>query len=378
MKKVVAIYCGDYGYRWDENTVASGCGGAETWATNLADELQGLGYHVIIFGAPEYWHFSNTGVEYVPSGLFIHRCEYQHFDYFISSRVTSEITPYLECNNVYLMAHEFRFTDTTSLSGLKLDKVKKIACLSDWHRDIIRHFYGDIDDDRFFRTFNGVNQSLYNKETDKKNKMVWSTVKQRGLNEFVTNIFPRIRSEVPDFELDVCGYNNDLGDEDILSKTDGVNVLGRLSKQELAGRQLESKIWIYPNTGYYYDKTGFNSNWAVVDGICHETFCITAVENALAGNAITCLDCGGLSTTLRGYPGMRWSNLLSGTYPIVYVDKANLNQLYDEMAEIAIRMLKEDDYRKQFVKIGSEFCKKYTWEGSALTWISEWEKRVDI
>ena len=87
MKKVIGIYTYYHGMNepyWDENS--DNMGGSETWTIRIAEEFQKKGFHVIVFGNPQVWHFSAGGVEYVPKQLFGLRCQYQHFDYFISSR----------------------------------------------------------------------------------------------------------------------------------------------------------------------------------------------------------------------------------------------------------------------------------------------------
>ena len=100
MKKVIGIYCGDFTYngsQWNSATVrANGAGGSEIWAVELASAFYKLGFHVVVFcNCPEWW-FDPEGVEYVPYWMFHHRKQYQHFDYFISSRRAEEITPDFE------------------------------------------------------------------------------------------------------------------------------------------------------------------------------------------------------------------------------------------------------------------------------------------
>ena len=80
----------------------------------------------------------------------------------------------------------------------------------------------------------------------------------------------------------------------------GVEVLGKLSKEELAEYQKKSKIWVYPGT-------------------FPETFCITAVENAAACNVIIAPLSYGLGSTLQNIPYLKETNL-----PILSKDTAHL------------------------------------------------------
>ena len=254
MKKVIGIYCGNIAYEpWDENLILkNGGGGSETWAAELAREFQRIGFHVIVFGMPPCWEFAESGVEYVPYELFESRIAYQHFDYFISSRQISEVTNDLHCPNVYIIAHDFCLHYAESFSDMKMDRVAKIAYLSEWQRHALSDYYKhEFTDKDSFRTFNGVDDLTYTiaRTTQKKNKMVWSTVGERGLMFFVNRVFPVIKSEVPDFELDVCLYT-DADKYESLRNIDGINLIGKIGKEELSKRQGESKIWVYPNLGY--------------------------------------------------------------------------------------------------------------------------------
>lgn len=359
MKKILGIYCGKLGgYHWDEEIIlAKGGGGSETWAVEIAREFQKRGFHVILFGETERWHFAPSGVEYVPCELFERRCTYQYFDYFISSRQINELTQEICCPNVYIMSHDICMHFANSIKELKLDRVKKIGYLSNWHKEILKKWYDGLTDDKMFKTINGVDIVNYN-DVDvniKKNEMLWSSRQERGLDFFIKNIFPLIRKEVPDFQLNVCLYESEYD-----SKVEGVNFLGKLGKQDLCDYQKRSKIWIYPNLGYLgTDYSPFQ-----------ETFCITAVENGMAKNAIICGKNGGLIDTLDGY-----SNLIGEEF----FKKGYISSNYDMekyihmIANEAIKILKDDEYR---IKKGEEaynICKKYTWAEAVETWLLEWK-----
>ena len=361
MKQVIGIYCGCKWFNnWDEKTVREqGAGGSETWAVELADVFQRWGFHVIIFGQPEQHHFSETGVEYVPWYDFEKRCEYQHFDYFISSRLTYEITPNISCDNIYVMCHDTEIENRYDTPVLKLDRVKKIVLLSEWQKRIYLANYSGLTEDRIFITSNGVDMSLYQNIDyfSKENAMAWSSCKERGLNIFINKIYPKIKESVPDFKLYICDYNDNH--ENNYTNIEGIEFVGKLSKKELADLQKRVKIWIYPNYGM--------SDY----GLFHETFCITAVENALAGNAISCFNAGGIATTLYGYPYLRngeyWFNNLDFKF-----NSAPLDEMLDTLAKDAVRFLKEDTTRVNAVSDLLSICGKYTWEKCAKDWLKEW------
>lgn len=369
MKKVIGIYCGDFSYKngehWDSYVIRSqGAGGSETWAVEIASAFQKKGFHVIVFGNPDFWKFDDEGVEYVPYYLFKSRCQYQHFDYFISSRRTDEITPYLECPNIYLMSHEIGifhkyWGNFVDFRGLKMEKVKKIAVLSEWHKNATKSLYPELLDEQLFLTFNGIKQEPYQNidHSKKRNMMVWSTCLNRGITFFGQRVLPKIIQAVPDFELNICSYNVDI--KGTLPEGDNVHFLGTLNKDQLADLQKQAKIWILPN----YGLNDFGQP-------LHESFCLTAVENAMAENAIICLNKDGLTTTLEGYSGILNADFFDETSQNIsdedYEKVANL------IAEQAISILNNNNYRISLSKEAKEICKKYTWENSAKTWMKEW------
>lgn len=367
MKKVIGIYCGDFTYNgnyWDSTVVRSGgAGGSEIWAVEIASEFNKLGFHVIVFCCCEYWHFDAEGVEYVPYYLFESRITYQHFDYFISSRRAEEITPYFECPNIYLMSHEIgifnkHWGNFETFEGLKMDKVKKIGVLSEWHKKATLQLYPQLKEEQVFITANGIDQTLYNGEpVPKKNMMVWSSALNRGMTFFGSRVLPKIIAEVPDFELNICSYNLDI--KGVLPEGANVHFLGTLSRPELAKLQKQAKIWILPNYGYNdYGKP------------LHESFCITAVENALADNAIICFNKDGLTTTLNGYSGILnidWFDDSRESFTDEEADK-----LAKELANRAVEILKNDALRLSLVAEAKDICSKYTWKNSAMTWLKEW------
>jgi hypothetical protein len=368
MKKVIGIYSGGYSDNfWNEESILNeGGGGSETWAVQLAQEFQKLGFHVIVFGNPEMWCFSLSGVEYLPKRMFKERIKYQRFDYFIFSRDVSELTPELSCSNVYIMSHDICLHNAEKYEDLKMDRVKKIAYLSSWHKwalsDWYKHEFNEKDS---FKTINGVDSSYYNDVVDesKKNKMVWSSRSERGLLYLLDWVFPKIKQKIPDFEIDVCLYLSDF-DSKFHKDIKGVNFLGKVGKEELSRRQKESKIWIYPNLGF------LDSNGSPFQ----ETFCITAVENGLAKNAILTSKLGGIIDTLDNYEFFlgekivergKWNNgCIAGS--------EKLKQYADELANNAITFLENDNLRRYVSYSTYNTVKKYTWHNAAITWLKEW------
>ena len=370
MKKVIGIYCGDFTYngtQWNSVTVrTNGAGGSEIWAVELASAFYKLGFHVIVFcNCPEWW-FDPEGVEYVPYWMFDSRRQYQHFDYFISSRRAEEITPDFECPNIYLMSHEIGIFNKywgnfETFEGLKMDKVKKIGVLSEWHKKATLKLYPQLRDGQLFITHNGIDQSLYENVDHhaKRNMMVWSTALNRGMTFFGKYVLPKILKEVPDFELNICSYNLDI--KGVLPEGPNVHFLGTLTRPELAELQKQAKIWILPNYGY----NDFGKP-------LHESFCMSAVENALAGNAIICFNKDGLTTTLGGYEWIINADWFDDSPESREISEEEYERLAESLADEAVKLLTNPATRRMRATEAAEICSKYTWKNSAMTWLKEW------
>lgn len=370
MKKVIGIYCGDFTYNgscWDSTVVRNeGAGGSEIWAVEMASEFNKFGFHTIVFCNCETWHFDEEGVEYVPYWRFESRSQYQHFDYFISSRRAEEISPYFDCPNIYLMSHEIGIFNKywgnfETFEGLKMDKVKKIGVLSEWHKKATLELYPQLKDTQLFITHNGIDQSLYEvvDRTKKRNMMVWSMALNRGMTFFGKYVLPKIVAEVPDFELNICSYCLDI--KGVLPEGPNVHFLGTLKRPELAELQKQAKIWILPNYGY----NDFGKP-------LHESFCMSAVENALAENAIVCFNKDGLTTTLNGYSGIMNADWFDDTPNSRGISEEEYERLSNALADRAIWLLKNDDARLCAANEAHALCKRYTWRNAAITWLKEW------
>ena len=362
MKKIIGIYCDECGDSsvWDDNIVhEEGAGGSETWVVEIAAEFQRRGFHVIVFGNPPYWRFTAEGVEYVPRQYFKARIGYQHFDYFIFWRDIEKLSPDLPCSEVYAIAEDMVLYHGGTL---QFNKLKKVACLSDWAQEYLMKSQS-IPLECLFKTFNPVPSELY-KNADsyvKKNKMVWSSTTLRAFPYFVKNVFPHIKEAVPDFTVDVCSYlKTDTEDFAI----EGINFLGKLNKAQLAEKQKESKIWAYPNDGKYYNgHEGF---------YFQETFCNTAVENGLAKNAVFCFNIGGVADTLCHYEGVigaQWGNKYVGE---LSMSNDDLQWATEKIVEVSIKALTDEDYRQSIADNAYEICQKYSPANAVNTWLKEW------
>lgn len=368
MKAIIGIYCGELYFpeelihHWDEsNLLKGGIGGSEVWAIEISKQFVKNGYRCIIFGDPDKCHIDKSGVEYITKERTTAILKATKFKYFITSRKTFILEQNIKAEHIYLMLHDPFVLFSAKYEDLHMDKIVKIAIQSDFQKRLVKDTYRGLTNEDFFRTFQGVDESYY-KDVDsfnKRNKMLWSSHKIRGSKFLIEKIFPLIKKEIPDFEIDVCGYANDMTDEYFLQE--GINVKGNVSKEELTRLQKESKIWIYPNFGLF-------ENGRIND----ETFCITAVENALAKNALILANKTCFSSTLEGYHGFIGTELFEEDEDVLNSDR--MNDFAKIIAEQAIKLLKDENYRKQLANNANEICRKYTWENAAKTFLDEFKK----
>lgn len=352
--KTIGIYIDRYWWPWDHNNIEEGMGGSETWAYEVSAELARKGYDVTLYAYPPQNYEPIPHLNIVNYELYFHDIKYRRYDYFIYSRYVDEISPYLKCDNVYVIAHDVcLLTPQNQPLNIGIGKVKKYCYLSEWHKNNLLDLYKDVglNENLLYKVSNGFSRQYYNDIDldNKENSMVWSSSIQRGFMEFYKYVYLPILKEVPDFKVYVCcGTMTDV-DRDMIERAcmlPGVEVLGKLSKKKLAEYQKKSKIWIYPGT-------------------FAETFCITAVENAAAGNFIISPLSFGLKTTLDG---------------IDYVNDMDIQILSDNTAQLfinnAIKSLTDDNYRKKCVIESMEKSKEYSWERAADEFIKLFESEL--
>lgn len=363
MNESICLYGGyiyypkEYLVKFDENSIINGSiGGAESWLIYSADMFAKAGFTVTVVCDCEKYHFSETGVEYVPVKDSFNILKDRHFRYLISNREFSGMF-YYKSDLKLIMLHnmDFDLFDEEDKSIFNEDSYFSICYLSEYQKKQIINKHGLKQTHKLYKVIQGIDWSLYGYKVQKKNKMVWSSNKRRGLKYFIENVFPLIKREIPDFELDVCTYLDEFNGE--YEGIDGVNMLGTLNKRELALKQCESKIWVYPNTGKLDNGDLFG-----------ETFCLSAVENAAAGNAIIVANKHGFSDTLCGYEGFVGDECFDDDLDFIANDE-KLTDFANILAERAIMLLRDEEYRKHLANNARDICSQYTFENAIKYWI---------
>lgn len=374
-KKKIGIYTGPGWEKWTRETVDAGMGGSETWAAELAAEFSRRGHQVFLFGDCQEPHIDRDGVAYIPHQEMEDTLLYDWLDVLICSRTVEPVRKKnLHASQVWVMIHDVFISQDPKVHE-KVDwRIKGYAYLSDWHKDFLIQHHG-LNPAKMWLTMNGVNSGLYDWRkfmessgyhfnpptgywdfqglgSPKKNQSVYSSSPDRGLLQLL-QILPEIREVVPDFKLLVAyGFHNwesaakqrnnpqemaHIAEIKRLMNQPGVEYLGRIDKKTLARHQMQSKVWLYP--------TWFS-----------ETFCITAVENGLAKNAIVSTDLAGLQTTV-GKAGILvpWEGQYTEKYLRTFVAHA-------------VQVLLNDQLLPVWANNVYEKAKEYTWQAAADGW----------
>jgi GT2 family glycosyltransferase/tetratricopeptide (TPR) repeat protein len=365
-KKRVVIYTGPAWEKWNRATVDKGMAGSETWAAELGASFVKKGFEVTVFNdCPVSGEVDRYGVIYRDHSTMREWLSDKVVDHMILSRTCEPLKWFkLHSKRVDVMVHDI-FLNQDRNYDTRQWEVSKFACLSDWHVDFFSQHH-NIGKEKILLSANGVRPELYSNvnNAQKKNMAVYSSSPDRGLYQLL-QMMPEIRKEVPDFELVIAyGFHNWKSAakhrnnpeelkyieaiEKLIETQPGVNYVGRVDKETLAQYQCESKIWLYP--------TWFS-----------ETFCITLVENGMAGNAAVTVPYAGILTVGGDAPVY-----IKGPEDMHPSKWSTSEGFAKKFVEATVRILKDDSLRLELANKLSRQVEKYTWDQVADSWMKEW------
>ena len=253
----IVLYIGPGAERWTPETIAAtGIGGSERMAWEMARRLARLGNRVRVYGDCDK---SDTfeGVEW------FNHLDYHHLacDVLITSRrpIAVEDQFQVQAKLRLCWVHDVHCgAELTQQRALKIDR---FLALSEWHRQFFLQTYDFIPSEQVIKTRNGIDLSLYaTPEERNPHRMFYSSSPDRGLY-VALEAMPEIRRRVPDAELHVY-YGFDVWErfappeqkqqiqflKGLIEqrKGDGVVYHGRVSPPELAAEQSRSGVHAYP------------------------------------------------------------------------------------------------------------------------------------
>lgn len=247
-KKSVVYFCSQAFEEWGPDSLKTGTGGSEEAVIHLTKRWAKMGYDVTVF--------NNCPVEKTVDGVRWTRYERFNpkdvFDVLIGWRNN----PYLEQK-----AASTKLLDLHDVPALKFfpkESVKdaKLMVKSQYHRSLFPH----LPDENFIIINNGIDTDQFNRAEKVQNNLVWTSSYDRGL-EYLLEMWPQIKQEVPDATLDVA-YGFNLFDMSARGRTEegkrwkkkmldllqqeGVTEHGRLPSDEVAQLYNKADVWAYP------------------------------------------------------------------------------------------------------------------------------------
>lgn len=340
---------------WSPRTFErEGLGGSETALIGIGEGFAKLNRKVSIFSRIADEGYFN-GVRYRDWSGYVPGI---YSDLFIAWRAPELIDDQVNSPQAILWMHDTDVGDR--LTPARAAKFTNIVVLTNWHKEHMLKVYPFLDPSKLIVIPNGVNLDLFNgpTRTRDKNRVVYSSSPDRGLDIILEHIWPKVIEAVPDAELHVYyGWNNfdqfipvvpQLGElkshlMDLLSKSKNVVQHGRVSQTKLAQEMRQSNIWLYP--------TSFT-----------ETYCITAVEAQLAGLHSITNNLAALAETVK-------SGVVLDVEEIQKDPQGAIN-LFIEATISALRYPNNDDYR-EFVKNNAPAV---SWDEVAKQWDNHWMK----
>ena len=354
----------------DRNSLSSqALGGSETWLLSTTREFVKKGYEVTVFcNTKEEW---TDGARYVPLYNMIDKFYSEiskPYDFMILNRIIrrfdtdiiTAIRQYNATQNIFIQMHDLSLLyndhvatkEDIDRTGIFDKRVRGIIFLTEWHKHNFEIQYPNLNSIPKYIIPNGVDIDLIPKEkpqTD--NRILWSSCAERGL-DILLDMYDDIKHKVPDFGIDIAGYNDlsQLNKYNIKDKD--IRILGNLPKNKLYKEMNKHKVWFYPGT-------------------FAETFCITMVENMLCKNFVVSPFTYGtqdiISTNYRDNIAMEFkfngpnedSAKTQATNYIIAI-------LTDKYCQVG-----EPEYINEIIEHNYQECLKYTWTRTA-------DKYIDI
>jgi glycosyltransferase involved in cell wall biosynthesis/tetratricopeptide (TPR) repeat protein len=388
----ISLLCGPGLEEWSPNTAKEkGIGGSEEAVIYLSQELTKLGWVVTVYANPGKDAGIIDGVNYQPWYDFNLNDE---FNVLVLWRMIGAVDANFKAKMIMVWMHDV--PNCAEFTPERVDKVDKIAVLSEYHKSILFMVDGNTPTDmpakKIFLTANGIPEIktyIPSKKSDLTNvitlgdkkeleatidqgrvdaiqtqedksilitpiernphSMIYSSSPDRGLIHLLNN-WQKIRAEVPDATLDVY-YGFETFDAIHannppkmqwkarmmkLMEQEGITYHGRVSHQKLHEAMAKTAIWAYP--------THFT-----------EISCITAMKAQTLGAIPVTVTLAALDETVKN--GIK-----------VDVDILKPEGLEEYLA--ALTTLLKDEHKQEEIREGMmKWAKSYFgWGNVAINW----------
>lgn len=355
MKKVIGIINPGWIKLSDLDDINACRGGSETWIMQLSAEFQKRGYHVMVYSNCDGWYFNKFGVEFIPFELLQSQIQFRRFDHLIISRFLSDYIQDIvdsDCfGDLVIQAHDIyvgklvgpemppmKWGEIPEFSDQN-EKLKGVIALTRSHASTL-NYWNDIPESKIYQIPNGINLDLIPSLRQDQGQLrdydiLWSSRPERGLDILVNEILPLLKDRGYQTKIKVASYDH-IPDWLYEKDSSEVQILGKLSKEELYQEMRKHRVWFYP-------------------AIFPETFCITALENVLNGCIPIMPWKDGMATTLAPFWPYECSEMQE------YERDWDYNIIADRIASIFDNYYTTDK-QCQISSMESWIRSKYTWD----------------
>jgi len=196
----IAIFCGNSSEGiwgpWQINE--DGMGGSEEAVIHMSNQLNSLGYEVVVYATPGSKKGNYDGVEWKQYWEFNPKDE---FDVVVAWRMPWFFDADIKARKKYLWLHDVM--DKEEFIEDRLKKIDKVLFVSQYHADLYADVIPDI---KRFVSGNGILPEDFRKYDSKfkrrPHSMIYTSSQLRGL-EILYEIWPEVKAAVPDATLDV-------------------------------------------------------------------------------------------------------------------------------------------------------------------------------
>lgn len=360
MKKRIAIIDIGWAELNEKNTNSLALGGSETWLVQISKAFAKDDNSIEVYCNCRQ-EFLNYGVHFYPKKFFFNNGK--TYDFVILNRIITEnrlnYIDYIKHNriakHVYLQMHDLSImmgshivNDQEITKYIKgSDDFLTIVMLNPWHAENLKRQYSWVPAN-IICIPNGIDPDLFDYEEPgtRDNRVLWSSCEERGLDILVNEIYPEVKKQVPDFGIDIAGYNmlrNNYG-----ANGNDIKYLGKLSKKELYEEQRKHKCWFYPGTFI-------------------ETFCITLIENMVNGVFPVSTFTGGMKDVIDGIDKNLYETRVHTRY------NQDRKAFIEESVEKIVEILKNGKNYTGFENVKKKIKDVYNWDNSVKKYIEDFD-----
>jgi len=342
-------------------------GGSESAGLYMAFALAQAGAHVVMFCNTDS-ATEEAGVHFEPISRWGDYVRDTPHDVCVVQRTPEVFAQATRARLNVLWCHDLALGRQERAFKSASWNIDRVIVLSRFMKEQYQRTFG-LPDEVFFGSRNGVDVARFERLMSEgiardSRSVIYGARPERGLDILLTEIFPRLLTEIPDLRLHLTTYDNRVAEWSHLyeryyalaaSFGDKIVRLRPLSKPDLYRHYLGSRLYLYPTPSPALP--GFR-----------EVSCISAMECQAAGLPIVCSAAGALPETIAFGAG----SLIEGD-PVAIGDRAGY---VDRFCSQALRLLRDDQAWEAAHRAGLDHARTLSWQAVAGEWIEHFESAI--